>query len=254
MTSALTTSLPPPPRPSSRTAGPPAPVARPGREAATYIGLVLTMVLGIALTMSSFDVLAPQLSMVTPAHRRRTDHAVPYPARCPTRTVGHLRPTPRRLAKLAGRVRAQRRSRLRGPLRRRRPAGQRPLHRLVVDRRTEGSGQPGGDAGDADHHGLDRGDRLALIPAAPHADAASSPPSSRRGRLRTRTLPPAPDPVHQHLRQRRQPLGRGAVGAALRHLRRRVLRLAQGPLRQRVAGRLRPRHRERLHRRFGSRS
>ena len=66
MTSALTTSLTAATPSKLANGGPPARVARPGREAATYIGLVLTMVLGIALTMSSFDVLAPQLSMVTP--------------------------------------------------------------------------------------------------------------------------------------------------------------------------------------------
>ena len=45
---------------------PPTPVARPGLEVGIYIGLVLSMVFGIALTMSTSDVLAPQLSMVTP--------------------------------------------------------------------------------------------------------------------------------------------------------------------------------------------
>jgi membrane protease YdiL (CAAX protease family) len=66
MTSSLTTSLTATTASKLATGRPPGPVTRPGREAATYIGLVLTMVLGIALTMSSFDILAPQLSMVTP--------------------------------------------------------------------------------------------------------------------------------------------------------------------------------------------
>ncbi len=66
MTSLLTTSLTAATPSKLANSGPPAPVARPGREAAIYIGLVLTMVLGIALTMSSFGILAPQLSMVTP--------------------------------------------------------------------------------------------------------------------------------------------------------------------------------------------
>jgi membrane protease YdiL (CAAX protease family) len=66
MTSSLTTSLTTTTASKLATGRPPGPVARPGREAATYIGLVYTMVLGIALTMSSFDILAPQLSMATP--------------------------------------------------------------------------------------------------------------------------------------------------------------------------------------------
>ena len=66
LTTSLTTSLTAATPSKLANSGPPAPVARPGREAAIYIGLVLTMVLGIALTMSSFGILAPQLSMVTP--------------------------------------------------------------------------------------------------------------------------------------------------------------------------------------------
>ena len=45
---------------------PAAPTVRPTREAATYLGLVFTMVLTIALTMSGTGDLAPLLSMATP--------------------------------------------------------------------------------------------------------------------------------------------------------------------------------------------
>jgi membrane protease YdiL (CAAX protease family) len=45
---------------------PATPTARPAREVATYLGLVFTMVLTIAVTMSGTGNLAPQLSMVTP--------------------------------------------------------------------------------------------------------------------------------------------------------------------------------------------
>src|SRR4051794_34923650 len=66
MTSLLTTSLTAATPSKLANSDPPAPVTRPGREAAIYIGLVLTMVVGIAMTMSGFGILAPQLSMVTP--------------------------------------------------------------------------------------------------------------------------------------------------------------------------------------------
>src|SRR3954447_10662511 len=66
MTSPLTTSLATGTPSKSETGAPPAPVARPGQEAAVYIGLVLAMVLAIAITLSGSGILAPQLSMGTP--------------------------------------------------------------------------------------------------------------------------------------------------------------------------------------------
>jgi membrane protease YdiL (CAAX protease family) len=45
---------------------PPAPSAHPGREAATYLGLVAAMVVGIALAIPDAAYLAPVLSMGTP--------------------------------------------------------------------------------------------------------------------------------------------------------------------------------------------
>jgi membrane protease YdiL (CAAX protease family) len=66
MTTPLTGSRPSHPTtqpPSSRT---PAAVTRAGREAATYVGLVLSMVVGIALAMPTAGMLTPLITMGTP--------------------------------------------------------------------------------------------------------------------------------------------------------------------------------------------
>src|SRR5690349_17020473 len=62
MTSSLTTAKPS--SPLRRPAAPPAP--NPAREAATYVGLVAAMVVGIALTLPDTGNLAPLVSMGTP--------------------------------------------------------------------------------------------------------------------------------------------------------------------------------------------
>lgn len=62
LTESVTTTIPP----KAAKRRPAAPTVRPSREVATYLGLVFTMVLTIALTMSGTGSLAPLLSMATP--------------------------------------------------------------------------------------------------------------------------------------------------------------------------------------------
>ena len=62
MTSSLTAATPSKPTGSWS----PVPLARPGRETATYIGLVIAMVVAIALALPTAGVLAPMISMGTP--------------------------------------------------------------------------------------------------------------------------------------------------------------------------------------------
>lgn len=66
MTTSLTTPLTTAHHVEAATSRPATPTARPAREAATYLGLVFTMVLTLALTMSGTGDLAPLLSMATP--------------------------------------------------------------------------------------------------------------------------------------------------------------------------------------------
>lgn len=66
MTSSPSRSITTGPPSGSAKSRPAIPFDAPGREAATYLGLVFTMVLTIALTMSGTGDLAPLLSMATP--------------------------------------------------------------------------------------------------------------------------------------------------------------------------------------------
>ena len=156
--------------------------------------------------------------------------------------VGHVRPAPRRLAELAGRLRALVvASSSPSPTASPTLLGSAPsIVGVIPQRCRRRQSTSHGDRCDVDADRLHRGDRLAGLPPAPHPDAASATP--RRSLVGF---------FHGmfHVPLMVFTTTYNSVGSrwivvptvvAHGHLRRRLLRLAQGPLRQRVAGRASP--------------
>ena len=245
-TPVMTTTL----MPEAPTKAPAPSTSRPLREASTFVGLVAAMILGAAFALPHANIVqlltmvSPLVAVVlitftrTPRGQRRKLWGSLGLGRLGLRSwpaalvvsAAIVFVLPYLAADLLGSIAFK-------------PLG------TSVDGLAQRSHQPR--HGDRVRHGPGphRGDRLARLPVAASADAGVEAQGRPRRGLHPRDVPRAAHGVHDDVQQRRQPLGRGAHGRGHRHRSGCLLRLAEGPLGQRLAGLVGARHGQRAHRR-----